>query len=127
MKRNKSVFAVLAVALFFALVFTGCEEPEETYTVWTGTMTYSAFQAEFGGEITNNYIASQPLTFAKRDSGVLALNGQEFEWTEEEIKNYFISWDIPDEQVSTMTSKLINFEYGFIALREGNNVHVIIK
>jgi len=140
-KIAKLSLTVLVMALFLSLTFIGCGA-EETYTVWTATMTNSAFATAFNeNEISQSgvYIRSSVqdtttgewkddvISATKRDQFVTAMNGKKDEWTEDEITDYLSGAGLT-KNTSDVTSWFIGKERcAWIAVRTGDNVNIIIK
>jgi len=130
-KIAKLSLTVLVMALFLSLTFIGCGGVE-TYTIWTGTITYSDFQVNFGQEIksTKGYMCADNLdvTESQRDKYVAALSGnKENLWTEEDLANYIKSLVFTDEQAASLASRIISKDYCWMAVRDEDTVTLIIK
>ena len=130
MKRIvKMNLLVLAAVVLFTAVFTACEEPEPTYTVWVGSMSYSEFQTGFNDTVeVDNLVKVSNLTGTKRDELVTVLNGQKNDWTEDEIYKYFHDvWLLTETLSNELTKWLIEESPRYAATRFTNGVEIIIK
>jgi len=134
MKRNvKLNLSVLVLVLFFSLAFTGCEEPEEIYTVWTASITYSQFQTIFGSQanINDNGIAAAGYVITDGRNGraaqLLSAGGQKKDMTEIEISNHITTWGVTKNQADEFTGYFTSYDHGYVATRSGTSVKVIMK
>ena len=131
MKQKKNWLGMLVMALALGITVTGCpQEPSDpTYTVWTGTDTYSEFSRAFGGLTLNDgmYIRYE-FTSSDWDSIKKSLTKEgKYNWTESEIKKYFIGRGFGNYEAERETSWLMTIKHGFIASRSGSVVYMLLK
>ena len=135
MKERKLLIGapVLILALVFAVMLTGCPEPEPTYEVWAGTINNAQFQSLFNTQVTlqvNGYAAGAitegQFTYAK--SVLAAASISSGDWTEGDLNDYFTDNGLSSSQAQTATNGVINNDHYFFAVRHNaNNVNVLLK
>jgi hypothetical protein len=129
MKSKKLWAGILVLILVFAIMLAGCEtEPDEpTYTVWTDTVSYSEYYSAFGS-LNDGYYIRYELTTSDWNSIKPSLTNEgKYNWTESEIKKYFIGRGFGNSEATKETSWLMTINHGFIASRSGSLVYMILK
>lgn len=112
-----------------AIFLLGCQNNsnEETYTVWTDISTASEFQQTFH---TAKYITVE---FSNSQfSQIMQVVGNEaaefkHNWTEEELKKYFVGRGFDSEIASKTVAWLVTVNHGLVASRNGNIVYYILR
>jgi hypothetical protein len=131
MKNKKALLAILVMTLVIGIMFTSCKtEPgDPTYTVWTDTVTYSEFAAEFPSITLNDgYYARWEFTSAQWSQIAPTLTSEgKHNWTESEINNYFIGRGFGNPEANQQTAWLMTIAHGFIASRTGSTVYMLLK
>ena len=109
---------VLVLALVFAVMFTGCAEPEETYTVYPVSYTNNPTSSNLDAD--GKYILAQ-LTDAQFNSYKNSLASQNipsYDWTEDQFNSYFVGFRLNDKQVEEATKWFINdVDHGIFVIR----------
>jgi len=129
-KISKLSLVVLALVVLFAMAFVSCEEPETTYTVWTGTVTKEVFESasKYYAPTGNNFTTSQDdekFTKEKRDTLVAGLVKNEF--IEEDLTNYIKdSLKFPATQAASLSEWFIGSEGCAYIVANNSEVYAII-
>ena len=121
----------LILTLVFGTLLIGCPtEPSgpSRYTVWTDIWSYTNFQTAFEDTLTDGYFSTYTITPSgwNQISPTLPNQGKH-NWTESELKSYFIGIGFSNEQATTQTAWLITTNHAVIASRTGNNVYMLFK
>ncbi len=126
MKRLFSTLVALALLGVTAISFQSCSD--EKYTVWTETETYSQFMSEIGSTIDDGYYKKMEITNEqwKQIAPNLTSEGKH-RWSEAEIKKWLIGNGFGEYESTKESSWLVMTDHGFLAMREGNLVHMILK
>ena len=126
MKKLFTKFLSFAILCTMALSFQSCGE--EKYTVWTETDTYAEFQQAFQTNLSDGYYVRCELTneFWKDYCKDLPSEGKH-SWTEETIKKWLISNGFGESEARKESSWLVLVNHGFIVVRDGNLVYMILK
>lgn len=125
MKRS---FALLVTITFcvLAISFQSCSD--DKYTVWTDTMTYADFQNS--SQITlgdGNYIKVE-ISQANWEEIAKSLTSEgRHRWDEATIKKWFISYGFGETEARRESSWLTIVDHGFVVVRNGNIVNMILK
>ena len=130
-KTHFFMFGITAFVLAFGLMLLGCPQPtnsDPTYTVWTDTATYSEFTSAFQTTINDGYYSRLEFTNTQwsQISPSLTNEGQ-YNWTESQIKNWFIGRGFGNSEANQETAWLMSINHGFIASRTGTLVYMILK
>jgi len=130
MKSKKILMGILLLSLVFGTILTGCKEPEPDeprYTVWTDTITYSEYSSTFG-TLNDGYYIRYELTSSGWNTIASSLTDEgKHNWTEGDIKNWFIGRGFGDTEANNAKAWLITTSHGFIASRSGTIVYMILK
>ena len=121
---------VIVMVILFVLSFTGCKtEPDDpTYTVWTDTITYSEFTSAFQATINDGYYVRLEITNSQWSQISPSLTNEgKYNWTENQIKNWFIGRGFGNSEANKETAWLMSINHGFIASRTGSLVYMILK
>jgi hypothetical protein len=131
MKQKKIWLGMLAVALVLGIILTGCpQEPSDpTYTVWTETLSYTDFQSYFTGvTLDDGYYKTYEFTPSGWNEMKQSLTNEgKHNWTESEIKKWFIGRGFGDYEANKETAWLLTISHGFIVSRSGQLVYMILK
>lgn len=126
---------MLLTITVFLLTVIGCSNPstiptEETYTVWAGSAPYSVVQAE-GLTLDDGYYWYVEITKSQWNEYYSSLveDGNEYRhsWTKAQIKDYLIGRGFGNSEATKRSTWLTTIEHGFIVVREGSMVHMILK
>lgn len=125
----KKLFHLLKVVVLLLTVisFQSCDKGEK-YTVWTDTETYSEFQSAFQTTLSDGYYKRLEISNEqwKQIAPNLTSEGKH-RWSEEEIKKWLIGCGFGQTEATKESSWLAMVDHGFIAMRDGNLVYMILK
>ncbi|MBQ0090567.1 MAG: hypothetical protein KBT27_14675 [Prevotellaceae bacterium] len=129
--KKKTFFSILTLVLllFVAMVLPSCKDKgEETYTVWTETDTYSQFQSAFQTTLNDGYYIRVEITQSQWEQigPKLGSNGRH-NWDQAAIKKWLISNGFGESEANKESSWLALVGHGFLAVRSGNLVYIIVK
>jgi len=129
MKNRKLWLGIPVVTLAFGIMLTGCPEPSPpTYTVWTDLMSYTEFSTAFGTTLNDGYYLYVEFTSSEWNSISPSLTNEgKHNWTESEIKNWFIGRGFDNSLATQRTAWLMTIGHGFIASRSGSTVYLLLK
>jgi len=131
MNKKRNWLGILVVTLALGIILTGCkQEPDDpTYTVWTDRTSYSEFSSAFGGLTLNDgmYIRYEFTSSEWSTISPSLTNEGKYNWTESEIKNWFIGRGFGNYEANMETAWLMTISHGFIASRSGSIVYMILK
>ena len=131
MKQKKIWLGMLVLALALGIILTGCkQEPSDpTYTVWTDSTSYSEFSSAFGGLTLNDgmYIRYEFTSSEWNTIKPSFTNEGKHNWTESEIKKWFIGRGFGNSEADRETSWFMTISHGFIASRTGSLVYMFLK
>ncbi|MDR2941773.1 MAG: hypothetical protein LBV17_04180 [Treponema sp.] len=129
MTNKKTRLEILVITLAFGIMFLGCEiEPDEpTYTVWTDSVSYTEFYNAFGTLNDGYYIRYEFTSYEWGKISQTLTNEGKYNWTESEIKNWFIGRGFGDYEANKEKAWLMTIGHGFIASRSGSIVYMILK
>ena len=118
----------------FGILLTGCkQEPPDsaagTITVWTDTTSYAEYSARFPTlTLSSGTYGHLEITNSDWDSIKRFLSNEDkYDWTENQIYNWFIDIGLSDTYADQEKAWLMNINHGFIAIRDDNMVHMILK
>lgn len=126
---------IFFLEIFLAAIFLlGCQNngtEEETYTVWTDISTASDFQQIFGttlydGKYVTIELSNSQFSQMMQATGNVAAE-YKHDWTEEELKKYFIGRGFDSNTASKTVAWLVTVNHGFVASRDGPLVYYILK
>lgn len=124
----KKLFHLLAVVvlLITAISFQSCSD--EKYTVWTDTETYSQFVSETGATLGDGNYIKVEIAQANWEEMVKSLTSEgQHKWDEATIKKWFISYGFGETEAARESSWLTIVDHGFVVVRNGNIVNMILK
>ena len=119
----------VAIITFFGIMLVGCNtEPDEpTYTVWTDLVSYSTYYNSFGS-LTDGYYIRYEFTSSEWNTISKSLTNEgKHNWTESEIRNWFIGRDFGNSEANKEVAWLKTISHGFIASRSGSIVYMLLK
>ena len=119
----------VAIITFFGIMLVGCNmEPDEpTYTVWTDLVSYSSYYNSFGS-LTDGYYIRYEFTSSEWNTISKSLTNEgKHNWTESEIRNWFIGRDFGNSEANKEVAWLKTISHGFIASRSGSIVYMLLK
>lgn len=128
---KKNIISILMVVSFWvvAMLLPSCKDKgEETYTVWTETITYSEFQTAFQTTLNDGYYVRVELTREQWEliGPNLGSEGRH-KWDEATIKKWLISNGFGESEANKESSWFALIDHGFLATRDGNLVYLILK
>jgi len=129
MKSRKLWMGMLVMTQVFGMILIGCpaEPSEPTYTVWTDSISYSQFQSSFG-TLNDGYYFRYEFTSSEWSTISSSLTNEgKHNWTENEIKNWFIGRGFGNSEANKETAWLMTINHGFIASRSGSIVYMLLK
>ena len=115
--------------LVLGIMLTGCkmEPDEQTYTIWTDLTSYSEYYSAFGS-LGDGYYVRYEFTSSEWNTISPSLTNEgKNNWTESQIKNWFIGRGFGNSEANQETAWLITINHGFIASRSGSIVYMILK
>jgi hypothetical protein len=124
----KKLFHLLAVVvlLITAISFQSCSD--EKYTVWTDTETYSQFVSETGTTLGDGNYIKVEIAQVNWEEMVKSLTSEgRHKWDEATIKKWFISYGFGETEATRESSWLTIVDHGFVVVRNGNIVNMILK
>jgi len=129
MKNKKSLFEILVIILVFGIMFAGCKtDDDDTYTVWTDTITYSEFTSAFQTSLSDGYYVRLEFTNSQWSQISPSLTNEgKYNWNESQIKNWFIGRGFGNNEANQETAWLMTINHGFLASRTGSLVYMILK
>lgn len=131
MKRKIILLTITA----FLLTVISCSNPsniptEETYTVWTDSVPYSLIQTE-GLTLDDGYYWCIEFTKSQWNEFysdfIIEMDEYRHSWTKAKIKDYLIGRGFGNSEATKESSWLTTIEHGFIVVREGSMVYMIVK
>ena len=126
MKRLFTLLVTLAILFVTTIAFQSCSN--EKFTVWTDTATYTEFQTSFQTTLTDGHYVRYELSkeeWANISKG-LTSEGRH-RWDEETIKKWLISNGFGETEARKESSWLTLIDHGFVVVRDGNIVYLILK
>jgi hypothetical protein len=130
MKKGKLWFGIPLLTLVFGLVLISCPvAPPPTYTVYVKTFNFDSSDTDFGMLPDGSYIYST-ITSAKFEwekENNFKTGATKYEWTEEEIKTFLLGWNFYADKAEREAKWLANVGHGWIGLRAGNLLKIIMK
>ena len=131
MKNKYLFFGIQVILLLSGLTLTGCETEqsekpsEKTYTVWSYTSSYSEYSNTFGALSDGSY---RRIEIFSGEINYSAIPAQyKYNWTENEIYNWFLGRDFISSEANQMKAWVITHEHCLVASRSGNIVYMLIK
>jgi len=125
MKRLFTSFATIIIFLS-AISFQSCSD--DKYTVWTETGSYAEWQESSQLTLTDGYYKRLEITNAEWEQFSKNLTSEgRHKWSEEEINKWFLGCGFGDSEARRETSWLVTVNHGFIVMRDGYLVYMILK
>ncbi|MCQ2592307.1 MAG: hypothetical protein MJ188_05940 [Treponema sp.] len=130
MKRN-NLFLIIT-SFFLTIIFSACllgpQDTEETYTVWTESVTYSEFSSIFGDILNDGMYIKLEFDSYDWEKISSSLSTEEYHiWSKEIIKTWLIGRGFGDYESTKESSWFATIEHGFLASRTGDTVYMIVK
>lgn len=130
MKKRTAVSAFLSL-LLICMFLASCktdDDEDDTYTVWTDTITYTEFYSTFNQNLNDGYYAHLEFNADgwKTISSSLTSEGRH-NWTRDKIKEWFIGRNFGTTEAEQATSWLMTVDHGVIFSRTGPLVYGIMK
>lgn len=127
MKRLFTTLVTFIVLCLAVCSFQSCEK-ETKYTVWTETDTYADFQTAFQTTLDDGCYKKLEITNKEWEQIApnLTSEGKHY-WSEAEIKKWLVGNGFSSYASTKESSWLVMTDHGFLASREGNLVHLILK
>ena len=126
MKNNKKFLLIFSV-ICSLFILSCATNTEKTYTVWTGSMTYTQFSSQIG-QLSDGYYVKVPISNEEWKNSFSDLgNDGKHNWTREEINDWFIGHNFGVNEANENTSWLITEDHGLLASRTQGIVYMIIK
>ena len=123
---EKKLFILLAAFVIAALCFQSCSD--DKYTVWTETESYAAWQESSQLSITDGYYKRLEITNAEWQQFSKNLTSEsKHRWSEAEINKWFLGCGFGTSEARKETSWLVTVDHGFIVMRDGYLVYMILK
>ena len=128
MRKVRSVFTALVI-IFIGIVFSGCQQNyEETFSVWTDSITYKEFENSFGsGILDDGYYVYLEIAETQWESFSADIDEEPHNWTFDKIKTWFLGRGFDDGTATKATSWITTVDHGFLATRTGSVVYLMIK
>ncbi|MDR1840071.1 MAG: hypothetical protein LBQ93_10870 [Treponema sp.] len=130
MKKLLRFFGIIALATVIVFTVASCSDGAEptTYTVWTDSSSYNDFYTEFQTSLNDGYYLHYEFTSSEWSTiSPLLTNEGKHNWTESEIKNWFIGRGFGNSEANQETAWLMTINHGFIASRSGSIVYMLLK
>ena len=123
----KKLFHILTVVvlLITAILFQSCSD--EKYTVWTDTGSYTDFYNGTQVSISDGYYIRAELTENDWKNWIKNVTTGKHRWSEAEIKKWLIGNGFGETEATKESSWLVMTNHGFIVMRDGNLVYLILK
>ncbi len=125
---------LLFFGIFFAAMFLlGCQNGDSDdamHTVWTYVSSYSDYEKMFNDTLYDGYYKYLEFSneqFSQMESILAAQNDYRHNWTESQIKKYFIGRGFDSETAAKRAAWLVTVNHGFVASRSGDIVYYILK
>ena len=103
------------------------EDTEETYTVWTGTLSYSTYEGLYGAIDDNKYYYGEYSTSGWKNDSSWRSDDNKHTWTKDKIYDWFIGRGLSKSQATQMASWATTIEHGWVDIRSGSKVYVFQK
>lgn len=122
---------IFLMAIFLLGCQNGSDSEEKMYTVWTDISTSDDFQQAFGTTLYDGKYVTVEFSNSQFSQIAQTLKNEGAEskhnWTEEELKKYFIGRGFDSNTASKTVAWLVTVNHGFVASRTGNIVYYILK
>ncbi len=126
MKHKLSSLIVLVILAITAITFQSCSS--ETYTIWTETDSYSEFISSFERTLDDGYYLKLELSSSQwEDFSKSLTNVDRHKWGESSIKNWLSNHGFDDSKAQKEASWFTTINHGFLVVRQGSQVHFIVK
>lgn len=123
----KKTFHLLSIVilLFTAISFQSCGD--EKYTVWTDTASYTFFYNGTQVSISDGYYIRMEISENEWKEWTKDITQGKHRWSEAEIKKWLIGCGFGQIEATKESSWLVMADHGFIVMRDGNLVYMILK
>ena len=125
MKRLFTWLISFAIFLVTAISFQSCSDSK--YTVWTDTVSYSYFYNGTNVSISDGYYIRTEITESDWKTWTQNITEGKHKWSEAEIKKWLIGCGFGETEATKESSWLVMANHGFIVMRDGNLVYMILK
>lgn len=129
-EKMKKIFFL---GIFLAIILLGCQNgdsDDDTYAVWTDVSSYSEYETSFNDTLYDGYYKYLEFSNEQFSQMKSALENEQegrHEWTENQIKKYFVGRGFDSETAAECAAWLVTANHGFLASRSGNFVYYILK
>jgi len=130
--RIRKRIGIAVITFIFAVMLTGCDFYEffgiETYTVWTGSQSYSVFSNQFG-TLRDGDISMEVLTDSEFNQISKSLSdNNKHSWTEDDLKEWFsYSRGFNSNKAEEGVKWLKAIKHGWLCSRYGSVVYILVK
>jgi len=125
MKHYKYCAFVVIIAIF-VIILAGCDlDSNKTYTVWSYTSSYSEYSKNFGS-LNDGYYRRIEIFSGEINYSAIP-NEYKYNWTENEIYNWFLGRGFISSESNEMKAWVITHEHCIVASRSGSIVYMLIK
>ena len=123
----KKLFHLLSIVIILitAISFQSCGD--EKYTVWTDTASYTDFYKGTQVSISDGYYIRTEISESDWKTLTQSATEGKHRWSEEEIKKWLIGCGFGQTEATKESSWLVMTNHGFIVMRDGNLVYMILK
>jgi hypothetical protein len=119
-------FFILLTAVLMTVCFQSCSD--DKYTVWTETGSYSAWIDSSQPAITDGYYKRLEITNDEWEQISKSLTNEgKHRWSEDEINKWFLGCGFGSSEATKETSWLVTINHGFVVMRDGYLVYMILK
>lgn len=127
--KKTSPILILLTAVAACAVISGCRMGmDDSCTVWTDTITYSAFYSSLGISLSDGYYGRLELSDYERSIVLSAMPGHaKHDWTKGKIKDYLTGRGFGSAEAEKESAWLTTVDHGFIASRTQSLVYIIVK
>lgn len=123
----KRVFTFLVAFILCVTVMSFQSCSDDKYTVWTDTMSYAEFQSATQKNITDGYYVRVEITESEWKAWTEDVTKGKHKWTEAEIKKWLVGCGFGQTESTKESSWLVMVDHGFIVIRDGKLIYMILK
>ena len=123
----KKLFHLLTIVILLITAFSFQSCSDEKYTVWTDTGSYTDFYNGTQVSISDGYYIRAELTENDWKNWIKNVTTGKHRWSETEIKKWLIGNGFGETEATKESSWLVMTNHGFIVMRDGNLVYLILK
>jgi len=125
MKAFKKLFPVFVIVCgLFLSCMQSPIETEPTYTVWTGSMTYTMFNDATGLTLPDGYFTYNEASQSTIKTYTNYFGGQK-EWTKNQINDFLIGRNFSSSDAERVSSWAVTIEHGYLFTRTGSIVYYL--